>query len=103
MAQDGVMDDLGFRKAQAQYKKATDDVLGWLRSITNTPKERASVSFHKVLATNDKAAGVAMPQKIQDALNSAIQLRTQCKIHHIRLGSNDQGHNFILGELEQIQ
>jgi hypothetical protein len=90
-------------KLFGEYKKATDDVLQWLRSLSAAPRS-LGLNAHLKLAKEAASHGTSMPPNIADDLRIAINRRQQtAKIHEAEDGVACSGHDNVIRVLEDIQ
>ena len=82
-------------------KKTTDDILGWVRSVSGASSTIA-LSAHRKLAEQAVRDGASLPTAMIDTLRTAINTRQELTDYHAQRGDLDQGHmhiNNLLGQL----
>ncbi|KAJ3093247.1 hypothetical protein HDU96_002457, partial [Phlyctochytrium bullatum] len=85
-----------------QYKKATADVLSWLKSFLTGLGPTDLMTVARILQAADlvKAAGKAVPSKIMKSLEKAITLREKVAAKH---KSPDEGHMHFVEVLKEMR
>ncbi|KAJ9504165.1 hypothetical protein LTR99_005905 [Exophiala xenobiotica] len=88
------------RTLQAEYKPATDRVLGWIKNVSNV--RNASVNRHVTLADQLVRNGIQMPEDILQDLYKGIDRRQQAEDALAKHGGADHGHSHMIKTLQQI-
>lgn len=82
-------------------KKATGDILGWLRSLSGASSQIA-LAAHLKLAEQAVRDGASLPTSMIDTLGTAINTRQQLAGYHAQTNDLDEGHIHIIDVLGQL-
>ncbi len=89
---------MDYGRIYGSSKKATEDVLGWLRSLSSA-SPHISLTAHLDLAEQATRDGANMPKNIIDNLRTAIATRQQLAEYHATTGGLDERHIYIIDVL----